>query len=153
VTAVFAAYAPYRLALARSGVQLYEVRPDAIGRGQAKKHKLAFGSSAASLHTKSIVFDGAKAFVGSMNLDPRSQRWNTEVGVLVESAELAQQILSVAKLAMRPGNTYHVIADSGRLVWVYEDKGQEKRSTTEPASAWRGFKANVMSWMLPQELL
>jgi cardiolipin synthase C len=153
VTAVFAAYAPYRLALAQSGVQLYEVRPDPAAREQAKKRKLAFGSSTASLHTKSIVFDGATAFVGSMNLDPRSQRWNTEVGVLVHSVELSQQILSVARIGMQPDNTYHVIAESDRLIWVYEDQGKAIRRTSEPASSWRSFKAHFMTWMLPQELL
>ncbi len=158
VPAVFAAYAPYRLGLARSGVQLYELRADAAAREEAKKRHLAFGASAASLHTKAIVFDGATAFIGSMNLDPRSQRWNTEVGVLVHSVELSQEILLVAQLAMQPDNSYHVVVESGgkhsdRLIWVYEERGEIKRQAREPASSGRVFKTKVMRWLMPEGLL
>ncbi|WP_280175595.1 phospholipase D-like domain-containing protein [Bathymodiolus platifrons methanotrophic gill symbiont] len=45
--------------------------------------------SNASLHTKVIVVDRNTTFIGSFNLDPRSVDINTEVGLLIDSPELA----------------------------------------------------------------
>ncbi|WVM93241.1 phospholipase D-like domain-containing protein [Halopseudomonas pachastrellae] len=49
----------------------------------------------ASLHAKTFVFDRKSAFVGSVNLDPRSIKLNTEVGVLIENEELAQEMVDL----------------------------------------------------------
>jgi putative cardiolipin synthase len=158
VTAVYAAYAPYRERLVRGGVQLYEISPDPKIRAEAKKHGMVMGSSSASLHTKAIVFDGKRAFVGSMNLDPRSQLWNTEIGVLVESPEFAQQILKLLQISTRSDNSYHVVPDTtkggkGKLNWIGMKDGAEYRYTSEPAGWWRSFEATMMNWVLPEELL
>ena len=45
-----------------------------------------------SLHSKVAVLDGATAVVASFNLDPRSQRLNREVAVVIEDAELAGEL-------------------------------------------------------------
>jgi putative cardiolipin synthase len=158
VTAVFAAYAVYRERLVRDGVQLYEIRTDPGVKAKARELGLAFGASAVSLHTKAIVFDGSKAFIGSMNLDPRSQRWNTEVGVLVDSREVAQQVLALARIAMRPENSYRVVLEAqdhgtARLTWIASENGREARHMSEPAGSWRRFKATITDPLLPQELL
>ena len=44
------------------------------------------------MHAKSLVIDGRVAFVGSYNLDPRSERLNTEAGLLVEDEEFAGEL-------------------------------------------------------------
>ena len=44
-----------------------------------------------ALHAKLFVFDRQKIFMGSMNFDQRSRHLNTEVGLIIDSAELAQQ--------------------------------------------------------------
>jgi putative cardiolipin synthase len=142
----------------RGGVQLYEISPDPKIRAEAKKHGMVMGSSSASLHTKAIVFDGKRAFVGSMNLDPRSQLWNTEIGVLVESPEFAQQILKLLQVSTRSDNSYHVVPDTtkggkGKLNWIGMKDGAEYRYTSEPAGWWRSFEATIMNWVLPEELL
>jgi phosphatidylserine/phosphatidylglycerophosphate/cardiolipin synthase-like enzyme len=38
------------------------------------------------LHTKAMVIDRERAFIGSMNLDPRSEILNSEMGVIIDSA-------------------------------------------------------------------
>ena len=83
---VHSGYAPSRKPLLRMGVELYEVRPDSHVRGTGRA-----GNAAAegSLHTKAFVVDRQKLFVGSFNLDPRSAKLNTELGVIIESPELA----------------------------------------------------------------
>jgi phosphatidylserine/phosphatidylglycerophosphate/cardiolipin synthase-like enzyme len=45
------------------------------------------------LHSKTAVIDERTVIVGSYNLDPRSQRLNREVALIVESAELAADLL------------------------------------------------------------
>ena len=42
------------------------------------------GSSSASLHAKTFAFDRRIGFIGSYNLDPRSSKLNTEMGVLFD---------------------------------------------------------------------
>ena len=50
------------------------------------------GSSKARLHAETFIFDRRQIFIGSMNLDPRSQIYNTEIGVVVTSSEIAQEM-------------------------------------------------------------
>ncbi|WP_109479611.1 phospholipase D family protein [Paraburkholderia sp. C35] len=94
VAAVHAGYQRYRKALLEAGVRLYELKPVADNktdnRQEDKKH--VFGSSKASLHAKTYVFDRQSIFIGSMNLDPRSVALNTEIGVYCESAPAAAQV-------------------------------------------------------------
>jgi cardiolipin synthase C len=45
------------------------------------------------LHTKAAVIDGRRVIVGSFNLDPRSEKLNTEVALVLESPQVAQALL------------------------------------------------------------
>ena len=42
------------------------------------------------LHVKAMVVDRERSFIGSMNLDPRSEVFNAEMGVIVDSPALGQ---------------------------------------------------------------
>ena len=63
-----------------------------------RRWSILSGKSRAALHAKSIVFDRKSVFIGSFNLDPRSSTLNTEVGVMIDSPEIAGQ---VAKIMMK----------------------------------------------------
>jgi len=89
VSVVHAGYAGYRKPLLRGGVELYEMNRK-LTREQREEKKGAAGSSKASLHAKSFVFDRERVFIGSMNLDPRAMVHNTEIGVVLTSREIAQ---------------------------------------------------------------
>lgn len=101
---VHAFYAPYRKDLLNSGVSIYEFLPNTnieqfmnnhqeITQKPVSKAKLTRGgSSHASLHAKTYILDQQQVFIGSMNLDPRSIIYNTELGVLLDSPTLAQQL-------------------------------------------------------------
>ncbi|SEC31690.1 putative cardiolipin synthase [Burkholderia sp. WP9] len=91
VAAVHAGYQRYRKDLLDAGVHLYELKP-AAGEDSGGKKKSILGSSKASLHAKTYVFDRSSVFIGSMNLDPRSITLNTEIGVYCESPPLAAQV-------------------------------------------------------------
>jgi cardiolipin synthase C len=59
-----------------------------------------------SLHAKSMVVDGAIGYIGSYNLDPRSENLNTEVGLLVEDETFAQELRAEIEHDMLPGNSW-----------------------------------------------
>ncbi|MBC2712127.1 MAG: phospholipase D family protein [Desulfosarcina sp.] len=84
---VHSGYSKYRKALLRGGVELYEMNKK-LTRAQRKEKKGLGGSSTASLHAKSFVFDRKQVFIGSLNLDPRAVIHNTEIGVVMKSAEI-----------------------------------------------------------------
>ncbi|MBI5766180.1 MAG: phospholipase D family protein [Verrucomicrobia bacterium] len=65
------------------------------------------------VHAKSLVIDGRVAFVGSYNLDPRSERLNTEVGLLVEDEAFARELQAEIEADMLPKNSW-VIARRSR---------------------------------------
>ena len=105
VSVVHAGYAKYRKALLRGGVELYEMNRK-LTREQREEKKGAGGSSNASLHAKSFVFDRERVFIGSMNLDPRALVHNTEIGVVLTSPETGQGMgkwfdENIEKLAFR----------------------------------------------------
>jgi len=59
-----------------------------------------------SLHAKSLVVDDTIAFVGSYNLDPRSEDLNTEVGLLVEDKTFALGLRQEIERDMLPDNSW-----------------------------------------------
>jgi putative cardiolipin synthase len=140
VPAVHGGYAPYRKALLEHGVHLYELRRQPGDPSASRRINLR-GSSDSSLHSKAIVFDRKKTFIGSFNFDPRSVLWNTEVGVLVDSPELAEYTRELAAQGMAPALSYQPQLVDGQLVWVTEDNHRLHTLTTEPGGVWRRFNA------------
>ena len=138
---VHAGYMKYRRPLLEHGVKLYELRPEAAGATKRRASKMTIGSSRASLHGKSFVFDRSSVFIGSLNLDPRSLLHNTEVGVLVSSLELAGEVAALFERWASPEMAYEVMrARNGDLRWTPGD------FTTEPgAGFWRPLGAKLFS--------
>ncbi|MEQ5767032.1 phospholipase D family protein [Halomonas sp. H33-56] len=117
VAAVHAGYAKRRRELLEAGVRLFELKraPDAPGRSESAG---PFGSSGASLHAKTFAVDGDRLFVGSFNFDPRSARLNTELGFIIESPELAQEMQRVFNTDVLD-NAYEVKLDEdGSMIWL-----------------------------------
>ncbi len=59
-----------------------------------------------SLHAKSLVVDDRVAFVGSYNLDPRSENLNCEAGLLVEDTAFARALRAEIDRDLRPENSW-----------------------------------------------
>src|SRR6185369_11868110 len=92
VLGAHAAYTNYRDDLLEAGVELLEVRP-ILGKPGGSGGVIQSGNAGHfALHAKAFVFDRQKLFVGSMNFDQRSLHLNTELGLIIESPELAQQV-------------------------------------------------------------
>ncbi|MCH4877982.1 phospholipase D family protein [Pseudomonas sp. TMW22090] len=144
VPAVHGGYAPYRRALLEHGVKLFELRRQPGEGGGSGPHifsSKSYRGSDSSLHSKAIIFDQQKSFIGSFNFDPRSVLWNTEVGVLVDSPELAAHVRKSALEGMAPALSYQVKLQDDQIVWVTEDDGKMHVLTKEPGSWWRRFNA------------
>src|SRR5256885_16562979 len=109
----------YRRPLLERGVRLYELRPEAAAATKRRASKVTIGSSRARLHGKTFVFDRTSVFIGSVNLDPRSLELNTEVGVLVNSPELASHVADLFDRWASPTLAYEVTRGSnGHLHWT-----------------------------------
>jgi putative cardiolipin synthase len=154
VAVVHSGYARYRKDLLKLGVELYEIKPSLVEASeQERKH---FGSSGASLHAKSFIFDRRQLFVGSLNLDPRSLYLNTELGIVVESPDLAGRLAQQFEALLRPEYSYRLALDApdGDLVWISEEKGKEVRSTRDPeVGFWRRFSTWFLSAFAPESML
>ena len=144
VPAVHGGYAPYRKALLEHGVKLFELRRqpgDRGGSGPHLFHSATYKGSDSSLHSKAMIFDRQKSFIGSFNFDPRSVLWNTEVGVLVDSPELAEHVRALAMRGMAPALSYQPRLEQGQIAWVTEDHGLLHELSNEPGNWWRRFNA------------
>ena len=146
VPATHGGYAPYRKALLEHGVHLFELRrqPGDNGNGGSGPrlfHSGSSHSSESSLHSKAMIFDRQKAFIGSFNFDPRSILWNTEVGVLVDNPQLAGRVRELALEGMAPPLSYQARLEKGQIVWVTEDDGKQHTLTKEPGSWWQHFNS------------
>ena len=61
-----------------------------------------------SLHAKSYVVDRRAAWIGSFNLDPRSQNLNTEVGLVIQDEEFARAVEASILRDAAPENSWTV---------------------------------------------
>lgn len=119
-----AAYTRFRDRMLDLGVTLYEFRQDAA---LIPPHVTA----AATMHSKYILFDEDLVFIGSMNLDPRSLYLNTELGVVLRSAELSGALRESYLEFTRPANSYQVTRTGDSTRW----QAGETVETREPAKS------------------
>ncbi|HEX6244115.1 MAG TPA: phospholipase D family protein [Polyangiales bacterium] len=139
VTAVHGGYARYRQPLLEAGVELWELKR-LSGGGDSS----LLGSSGASLHTKAFAVDQRVLFVGSFNLDARSTWLNCEQGVLVESANLARQLLLVFAEHTSAASAWRVGLREGALRW---SAGEQSLDTEPGASLARRVLAWASGWL------
>ena len=154
VPIVHTAYRKYREPLVTAGVELFEVRPTP---GQLRGDRKGLGSVASgspfALHAKAYVFDGSTVLIGSANLDPRSLVLNTESGIMIESPELASQILRRFDEFSAGANSYHVRHDGGSLQWRANVDGREVAWSQEPeTTTQQRLKVDMLS-ILPLDSL
>jgi putative cardiolipin synthase len=134
VPAVNSHYKKWRKQLIEAGVELYESRQDAsiqpLVADTPPTHAEFMG-----LHVKAIAVDGTRVFVGSMNLDRRSNDLNSEMGVLVESEPLGRRLSALMERDMRPENAWRLSLNSrGSVEWT----AQGQTLTRQPArSGWQ----------------
>jgi putative cardiolipin synthase len=144
-------YRRYREQMLDLGVDLYEISASRTRDNQ--RHKL-FGSSLGRLHSKVAVVDRNTVYIGSMNLDPRSATINTELGAVIDSPQLARELLRIIDID-RLQSAYRVTRKpGGGLYWAGMDAEQEMLYDEEPeVSPWLRFKLLILSPLVPDALL
>jgi phosphatidylserine/phosphatidylglycerophosphate/cardiolipin synthase-like enzyme len=147
---VYVGYARRVKDLLAMGVNIKELSPTL----SVKRKKMGiFGSrSTGALHMKSAMVDHAQVFLGSMNLDPRSARLNTELGIIIDSVELARQLDNLND----PGSVYTLrLGPGGDVQWLeHDDDGHDIVHDVPPeTSAWLRFKLRVLGPFIPEREL
>jgi cardiolipin synthase C len=132
VPAVNSHYKKRRRPILEAGIELHEIRPDA-GIQASVAETLPTHARFMGLHSKAAVIDRQRSYVGSMNFDPRSGAINTEMGAIIDSAGLAEDLAHVIERDMEAANSWQVrMNDAGTLEWVSGDEVL----TRQPARSW-----------------
>ena len=155
VSIVHAGYSRYRKALLRMGVELYELNKE-LNKDERKKMKEGgIGRSKASLHAKAFILDRQWVFIGSLNLDPRSVVQNTEIGVVFQSPEIANELAGrfdskIDKLAFRL-ELVEGANGNEQILWHGIVEGKQQTLYKEPYTGfWKRFGVGFMR-ILPIE--
>lgn len=147
------------------GVELYEMHSELPGvlrgalgvSGSMGNHSAGVvgsqGGSRAMLHSKLLIVDGRLLVVGSMNLDMRSQRQNTEVALLIRSTELSRRATTQIDTALKE-SAWQVQATDQGLRWRAPEGSGLPDATTEPdASAPLRLMLQLLGPLAPDHLL
>ena len=91
-----------------------------------------------------------------MNLDPRSAVENTEVGLLIDSADLGAQMSRLFARGVRLEDSYAVrLGTDGRTIeWLTGEASGERRYSHDPeAGYWRSLTNVFLGMTVPEGLL
>jgi phosphatidylserine/phosphatidylglycerophosphate/cardiolipin synthase-like enzyme len=148
---VHAGYRRYREEMLDLGVQLYEIVPSRVTRA---KNLGPFGRSIGRFHAKAAAVDGKVMFIGSLNFDPRSEKHNTELGLLIRSPELTAQLMKLADLVQNEGAYRVSLSKEKRLEWHLPSPEGDQVLTEEPDSTWwQRWWLNLISPLVPEDAL
>jgi len=149
---VHTGYRRYRPEMLKLGMNLYELSPQKVSRSLRLGR---FSTSIGRLHAKSAVVDKERVFIGSMNFDPRSDQHNTEMGLFIQSPQIAQQVLKLVEVIRQQGAYKVTLAENGKdLVWSTTGPGGQEVVVEEPETdAWSRIMLEVLSVIAPEGLL
>ncbi len=141
---VHGGYARHRAELLAAGVDLYELRHDAIEALNLMNHD---SPPHITLHTKLAIIDDTSVLVGSLNLDPRSIKTNAEIGLLVESPNYARSILKSLDKNLADF-AYRVTDEDTGLQWTHQPKSIAPTVVNKDPDAgfWRRFMSVLPQW-------
>jgi len=134
----FSGYLNQRETLLEAGVEVFEYRPDPqiqtaiMGRYEALRAQAPIFA----IHAKTLVVDERAVFVGTYNLDPRSENLNTEVGVVIHDAGQAAAVAAAIRTDMLPANS-----------WSANENPDQYAGFGKRSRAW------LLSWLPLQPLL
>jgi putative cardiolipin synthase len=147
-----AGYARYRVELLRTGIDLYELSPTRI---QHNERLTLPGASLGRLHAKTAVIDQSTVYIGSVNLDPRSESTNTELGLFARCPELAKEVIRVINISkLQSSYRLRFAPDGQSLEWLATDDQGEVVLSAEPEVTPRMRLQNMLlAPFVPEQLL
>jgi cardiolipin synthase C len=143
VVVAHSSYARYRRRLVSAGIKMFE-QPAKIRHSRMR----IFGSRKATLHTKCILVDRSKGFVGSFNFDPRSKSINTEMGVFFEDDRLGGSL--AVELHEHLKHCFKVSQEGRELVWR-SHAGRVVSRNAEPFASLRRRLISMIAGLFPIE--
>jgi putative cardiolipin synthase len=145
-------YARYRNELLRSGVELYEISSTGF---QRETWDAIPGLSRGRLHAKVAVIDETMVYIGSMNLDPRSESTNTELGIFAQCPELAADVVRVIDATRRQSAYRLQFGPDGRsLEWLVTGDPNVPALSSEPdVHPFVNFRNMLLGPFVPEQLL
>jgi len=145
-------YGGYRVELLRSGARLFELSSSRFRL--VDRVNVALGKSVAQLHAKIGMIDRKILLVGSVNMDPRSSRINTEIGIAIHSPELAEKVYGLLTVFSAPGFYEVVLKPNGGLRWVARDGVNDEELDDEPGtSLFQRLSLFLQSLLVPEDQL
>ena len=148
-------YARHRAALLNAGVDLHELMPTGATAGETTTSLggSGRGASLGRLHTKLTVIDEEKTFLGSMNMDARSARLNTEAAIVIHSAPLARLVAKFVRDRQQEGS-YEVRLQGNRLAWLSGEGAEQRTRSAEPQpAATPALPVRVLAQLLGEGML
>ena len=105
----FSGYRNQRDKLIKMGIEIYEFKPAPAVTKHLVRSSLSSQEKPPifAIHAKTMVVDNATVYIGTFNFDPRSQNLNTEVGVIVQEATLADAVQTAILTDMLPENSWN----------------------------------------------
>lgn len=88
------------------------------------------------IHQKSLVVDDTTLFVGSYNLDPRSEELNTECGFLISGSPVVVEARRSIERDLEPRNAYRVAAARTLFGSSHVRRWFESVSARAPIDLW-----------------
>jgi putative cardiolipin synthase len=145
-------YRRYRMAMLKMGVRLAELSPL---QGEAPQGHGPLRSALGRLHAKLAVVDQRWLLIGSMNMDWRSSRLNTELALAIDSPALAGEAAALLQRLWESSNYQLRLRPADeRIEWVRRHGGAVVVHPTEPHADWLGqWQLRLMSLLVPEELL
>jgi putative cardiolipin synthase len=149
---VHTGYARYRVELLRTGVDLYELSPTRI---QHNERLSLPGKSLGRLHAKTAVIDQSSVYIGSVNLDPRSDNTNTELGLFARCPELAKEVIRVINISkLQSSYRLRFAPDGQSLQWLAaDDQGEVVLSVEPEVTPVMRLEQMLLAPFVPEQLL
>jgi cardiolipin synthase C len=110
----FSGYRNQRKRLLEMGIQIYEYKPKPeVQRKIMQNFPDSTGKTPIfSLHAKTMVIDAKTVYIGTFNLDPRSENLNTEVGAIIHDSALARKTEALIEVDMAQENSWDAAKDN-----------------------------------------
>ncbi|MEN9629274.1 MAG: hypothetical protein RJA10_2501 [Pseudomonadota bacterium] len=141
-----------RTELLAAGVRLKEVMPHPVMHTPFTLNMPP--GAAVRLHAKMGIFDRRTVGVGSINLDPRSHRINTEMAMMVDSPELAGEMAQALLAWMQTDGVHEVVR--GESGWRFRTRHGDRVVETDQEPGldwWTRLRLRLVYMLVPDELL
>ncbi|WP_062762235.1 phosphatidylserine/phosphatidylglycerophosphate/cardiolipin synthase family protein [Falsirhodobacter sp. alg1] len=130
---VYGAYARYRRALLRAGVELFEYGP----APDAGRRVL--------LHEKLFLVDGERALVGSVNYDLRSAFMNTELALYIDASDTVAELMADFDTLISPVAAFRLVPQGRKHVFEVQRDGMPAVIAADP---YAGKMRRLRSWIV-----